>query len=170
MLLAAGHPALEYSVLVNDAKLICSSAMLLCLDRDHLLEFILGEILELPSEEGAAVLEIAADAFRKRLSRARSRMTEFMKSTCGLVDPQRPCRCGKLAACAVQEGRLDPKRLAWTVHPVRKETKQAHVDELDDITRAVAVFRGHPDYAAPAAVVDGLKKLIDGGHSGLLDS
>src|SRR5262249_6318418 len=49
---ASGHPPVEDPVLVNEAKLICTSAMLLCLDRDHRLAFILGEILELPSEEG----------------------------------------------------------------------------------------------------------------------
>jgi hypothetical protein len=167
--LASGHPPLEDVVLINEAKLICTSRMLLCLDRDHRLAFILGEILELPSEEGAAVLEIAGDAFRKRLSRARIRMTEFMKGTCGLVDPQRPCRCGKQAACAVQQGRIDPKRLHWAAHPVQIEMKQAHVDEVDGIARAVAVLRGHPSYAAPASLVDGLRKLIDGGRSGLLD-
>src|SRR5262249_17152564 len=164
--LASGHPPLEDPVLINEAKLICTSAMLLCLDRDHRLAFILGEILELPSEEGAAVLEIAADAFRKRLSRARTRMTEFMNSTCGLVDPQLPCRCSKQAARALAHGYLNPKRLLWTTHPIQNEMKQAHVNEVDDIERAVAVLRGHPSYAAPDSLVDGLKKLIDGGHSG----
>ena len=168
--LASGHPPLEDPVVVNEAKLICTSRMLLCLDRDHRLAFILGEILELSSKEGAAVLEIAADAFRKRLARARTRMTEFMKGTCGLVDPELPCRCGKQAACALQRGYIDPERLLWTVHPVQKEMRQAHVDEVDGIARAVAVLRGHPSYAAPASLVDGLKKLIDGSHSGLLDS
>lgn len=168
--LAADHPPLEDPVLVNEAKLICTSAMLLCLDRDHRLAFVLGEILELPTEEGAAVLEIAPDAFRKRLSRARTRMTEFMQSRCGLVDPQLPCRCGKQAACAVQYGYIDPKQLAWTAHPVQRQTKQAHVNEIDAITRAVAVLRGHPSYAAPASLVDGLKQFIDGGYSGLLRS
>ena len=38
------------------------------------------------SDEGAEILEISSDAFRKRLSRARDRMTEFMGKTCGLVD------------------------------------------------------------------------------------
>jgi RNA polymerase sigma factor (sigma-70 family) len=168
--LAAGHPPLEDPVLINEAKLRCTSGMLLCLDRDHRLAFILGEILELPSEEAAAVLEIAADAFRKRLSRARARMSEFMQSTCGLVDPKLPCRCGKQAACAVQRGYIDPNRLLWTAHPAQKEMKQAHVNEVDAIARGVAVLRSHPSYAAPASLIDGLKKLIEGGHSGLLDS
>jgi RNA polymerase sigma factor (sigma-70 family) len=168
--LDAGYPPIEDPVLVNEAKLICTSVMLLCLDRDHRLAFILGEILELPSEEGAAVLEIGADAFRKRLARARNRMAEFMKGTCGLVDPQLPCRCGKQAPCALRRGDLDPNRLLWTTHAVQKEMKQAHVDEVDGIARTIAVLRGHPSYAAPASLVDGLKKVIDGGHSGLLDN
>jgi RNA polymerase sigma factor (sigma-70 family) len=168
--LAAGIPPLEDPVLVNEAKLICTSGMLLCLDRDHRLAFILGEILELPGEEGAAVLEIAPEAFRKRLSRARTRMTEFTTSTCGLVDPQRPCRCGTQAACAVQRGYVNPERLTWSAHPVQKEMKQAHVNEIDGMERAVALLRGHPSYAAPDSLVDSLKKMIDGGYSGLLDS
>ena len=168
--LASDQPPLEDPLVVNEAKLICTSRMLLCLDRDHRLAFILGEILELPSKEGAAVLEIGADAFRKRLSRARTRMSEFTQSTCGLVDPRRPCRCSKQAACALQRGYIDPERLLWTTHPVQRVMKQAHVDEVDGIERAVAVLRGHPSYAAPDSLVDGLKKLIDGSQSGLLDN
>jgi RNA polymerase sigma factor (sigma-70 family) len=167
--LAAGLPPLEDTVLVNEAKLICTSRMLLCLDRDHRLAFILGEILELPTDEGAAVLEIGADAFRKRLSRARARMSEFTQATCGLVDPQRPCRCARQAACALDRGYLDPKRPIWTVLPLQQKSKQAHVDEVDGLERAVAVLRVHPSYAAPASLVDGIKKLIGGGESGLLN-
>lgn len=165
---ALRQPPSEDPVLINEAKLACTSAMLLCLDREHRLAFILGEILDLPSEEGAAVLEIAADAFRKRLSRARTRMADFMKGMCGLVDPQRPCRCNKRVACAIERGYVDPQRLLWTSHPILREMKQAHVDEVDDITRAVAVLRSHPSYAAPGSLVDGLKALIEGGRSGLL--
>ncbi|HEY2368500.1 MAG TPA: RNA polymerase sigma factor, partial [Polyangiaceae bacterium] len=59
---AADLPAVEEQALLQEAKLTCNARMLLCLDRDHRLAFILGEILDLSSEEGAEILEIASDA------------------------------------------------------------------------------------------------------------
>ena len=93
--LAAGDPAVDDQLIVHEAKLICTSTLLACLDRDHRLAYILGEIFELAGDEGAAILDIAPDAFRKRLSRARARMDEFMAKQCGLVNPASTCRCAK---------------------------------------------------------------------------
>ena len=55
---------------VNEVKLACAAGMLICLDRAHRLAYILGEVLELPGEDAAALLEISPVGFRKRLSRA----------------------------------------------------------------------------------------------------
>ncbi len=164
---AADLPPPEDQLLLNEAKLICTSAMLLCLDRDHRLAFILGEVLELPTEEGAAVLEISGDAFRKRLSRARSRVEGFTNDTCGLVNPERPCRCGKQVARAVAGGYVDPKRLTWATQQTRKG-KQTNVDEINQIMDAVALMRSTPTFAAPDAVVDGLRELIEDHKGNLL--
>jgi len=69
--------------------------MLLCLDRSHRLAYVLGEILELASEEAASILEVSAAAFRKRLSRAREEMEAFLQRQCGLAVPANRCRCAK---------------------------------------------------------------------------
>ena len=82
-------------MMVEEAKLGCTHGMLVCLDRDHRMAFILGEILELGSEEAADILEIEPAAYRKRLSRSREKMNEFMSGHCGLVNAARPCRCSK---------------------------------------------------------------------------
>jgi RNA polymerase sigma factor (sigma-70 family) len=166
--LASGEPPLEDRILVDEGKRICTSMMLVCLDRDHRLAFILGEILELPGEEGAAVLDIEPDAFRKRVSRARTRMAEFMKHNCGLVEDRRPCRCGKQAAKGVHVGFIDPKRLVWGSHAIRPEVERARVKAIDDISRAVAIFRSHPDYIAPDSVIAGLREVLAAGTSDLL--
>lgn len=158
--LAAGDAPLDDKLLVLEAKRICTSMMLICLDRDHRLAYILGEILELSSEDGAAVLEIEPDAFRKRVSRARTRVAEFMSASCGLVDEARACRCGKQAAHGVRVGLIDPTCLVWTSRAVHPEVQQARVDGIDHLLRAAAVFRGHPSYIAPDAVVAGLKQAL----------
>jgi RNA polymerase sigma factor (sigma-70 family) len=161
--LAAGDPAVDDQLLVREAKLICTSMMLACLDRDHRLAYILGEIFEFASEEGAAILEISSDAFRKRLSRARERMAEFMAAQCGLVNPSNACRCAKQAGHAVAVGHLDPKRLAWGPLGCRQR-----VADIDTVARAIEVFRSNPDFVAPEAVLAGIKHVLGAGSSDLL--
>ncbi len=65
---------------VNEVKLACAAGMLICLDRAHRLAYILGEVLEVPGEDAAAILEISPAGFRKRLSRAREQMEAFLRS------------------------------------------------------------------------------------------
>jgi len=151
--IAADLPAIEDQALVREAKLTCNARMLLCLDRDHRLAFILGEILDLSSEEGAEILEISSDAFRKRLSRARDRMEEFVSARCGLVNAEHPCRCGKVAALAVSAGKLT--QLRWATHAVNPRAK-----EIDQLVDAVALFRSNPDYAAPETLARGVRELL----------
>jgi RNA polymerase sigma factor (sigma-70 family) len=153
--IAADLPAIEDQALVREAKLTCNARMLLCLDRDHRLAYILGEILDLSSEEGAEILEISSDAFRKRLSRARERMDEFVTARCGLVDSKHPCRCGKVAALAVDVGKLSLTQLRWAHHAVNPRAK-----EIDQLVDAVALFRSNPDYAAPETLARGVRELL----------
>jgi RNA polymerase sigma factor (sigma-70 family) len=167
--LAAGDPAADDQLVVLEAKRICTSTMLACLDRDHRLAFILGEILELPGEEAAAVLEIEPDAYRKRVSRARTRMAEFMNKTCGLLNEASACRCAKQAGHAIAAGYLDPKRLTWACHPAEPATARARVDDINEIQRAVEVLRTHPSYVAPAGIVDGVREVLAATSSDLLD-
>jgi RNA polymerase sigma factor (sigma-70 family) len=151
---------LENQVLVTEAKLTCTSTMLTCLDRDHRLAYVLGEILELSSEEGAEALEISSDAFRKRLSRARDRMNEYMSKQCGLVNAARPCRCSKQAACAAKAGRLSLETAQWVTHPAHEGAPAQQLAELDELQRVAAIFKGHPNYASPESLVAGLKQLL----------
>jgi RNA polymerase sigma factor (sigma-70 family) len=166
---AAGDPPLEDQLLIKEAKLTCTGRMLTGLDRDHRLAFILGEVLELSSEEGADVLEIEPAAFRKRLSRARERMAAFTEASCGLVNPAQACRCSKQAQRLVRLGVFDRDKLCWTTHPARPaEGSPRQVEQLEGIERTLQLFRGHPDYAAPEALADELRRLIDADATGLL--
>ncbi len=165
--IASQHPPVEDTRLVAEAKMACTSRMLLCLDRDHRIAFILGEILELSGEEAAAVLEISAEAFRKRLSRARARMEAFTAEHCGIVDRSKPCRCAKQAANAIGLGLLDPSRPTWSVHPTL-EQQNAHVAEIDRIVQTVELMRSIPRFAAPDSLVDGLRELIEDRSGNLL--
>lgn len=73
-------------LLIEEVKIGCTHALLMCLDREHRFAYILGEIIDMDHREGAEILAITPAAFRKRLSRARSRIVSFMTSHCGLVE------------------------------------------------------------------------------------
>jgi RNA polymerase sigma factor (sigma-70 family) len=156
----ADMPALEDQFLVTEARLVCTTRMITALDRDHRLAFVLGEILELSSDEGAAALEITPEAFRKRLSRARERMGEFMAKRCGIFDPARPCRCGKQAACAVKAGYLSRESVKLAAIPVKTAHPMGDVAALNELEKVAAIVKSHPEYAGPESLISGLKTLL----------
>ncbi|HUJ60095.1 MAG TPA: RNA polymerase sigma factor [Kofleriaceae bacterium] len=166
--LTAGDPPADDKLLVREAKLICTTTMLACLDRDHRLAYILGEIFDLASDEGAAILEISPEAFRKRLSRARDRMSEFMGKQCGIVNAASACRCAKQAGHAVKAGYLDAKKLEWAALGCVKEGRPERVADLDTVGRAIEVFRSSPEFIAPESLVRGIQRALDAGSSDLL--
>lgn len=67
---AGGDP--ESAALTRELRLRCTEAMLLSLDRELRIAYVLGDILNLSGDEAAEVLEIDPAAYRKRLSRARA--------------------------------------------------------------------------------------------------
>lgn len=142
---AAGALAgVERALLLEEVRVGCTLGMLLCLGREERLTFILGEILELGHAEGAAILEIAPAAFRKRLSRARQRVIAFTRARCGLVEPDNPCRCHHRLGFALAAGRLDPQRLLHARHPGTARAFPGVLEQirrLDAAQRAVALYR-----------------------------
>src|SRR3989442_11407130 len=109
----APQAAEDMALLLEEVKIGCTHGMLACLDRPHRLAYILGEILEMEGEEAARVLAIRPAAFRKRLSRAREAIVAFTRAKCGLVSPERPCRCRRRVGHAVRLGRVDPRHLLF---------------------------------------------------------
>lgn len=85
--------SVETKILVEEARLGCITAMLMCLDRRQRLVFILGEVFGESNEAGAEVMDESAANFRQLLSRARRDLYQFMNGKCGLVNLANPCRC-----------------------------------------------------------------------------
>src|SRR2546422_7177017 len=54
----------DVRLVVDEARISCTTGMLLCLDRAQRLVYILGEILEVSDAVGAELLEISRDNFR----------------------------------------------------------------------------------------------------------
>jgi hypothetical protein len=83
----AGAPALpeaEANLFAAEIRLRCTQAMLLGLDREGRIAYLLADVMGLSGQEAAAVLELDPATYRKRLSRARARLYEFMRGRSGV--------------------------------------------------------------------------------------
>lgn len=147
-------------LLEEEVKIGCTQGMLLCLDREHRLAYILGEVFELDSAQAAIVADSTPETYRKRLQRSRQRIASFMHDHCGIVNPARPCRCRQRINTAIQTGRVDPAELRFATHPRRDPEVLRGVAAMDRLHAAAAVFRSHPDHESPAATVEALKGLL----------
>src|ERR1700730_5607729 len=126
--------------------------MLLCLDREQRLTFILGAIFEVSDTVAAEVLEITPDNFRQRLARARRDLRNFMNDKCGLVNQANTCRCAKKTRGFIQAGYVDPGNLLFVrerICEVQEAAPKVHqtINTLD--AKCAEIFRGHPFYKAP---------------------
>ena len=151
-------------LLLEEVKIGCTLAMLQCLDRDHRLAYILGEILELAHTQAAGVLETKPATFRKRLSRARASILTFMTGHCGLINPANACRCHRRVDTAKAHGCVDPSRLMFATSPqqaMRFPQVLVVIRKLEETKRAAALYQSHPEARVSADFVAWLKKLID---------
>lgn len=158
----ASRDAAERALLRREVKLACTQAMLMCLDRDHRIAYLLGEIFELSGAEAADCVDVPPATYRKRLSRARKRVHEFMAAHCSLVDGAAPCSCDRRIAPAVRAGRVDPDALLFAEHPVTgvdRAEAEAVVGAISQMCDGGAVMRSNPSYRAPARVTRGLRVL-----------
>jgi RNA polymerase sigma factor (sigma-70 family) len=153
--------SLEQSLLLEETQWRCTLGILLCLDREHRLAYILGEIVDVSSDEGAFIMETTPANYRKRLSRARERMRGFMNGHCGLVNPSNPCRCQRQLGYKLNHENLCSKE-AWLFasKPQLQSEVRTRMTELQALDRTVALYRSQPQYAAPDQLIQSIKQLL----------
>jgi len=125
----------DAGILEREVQLACTHAMLTCLDRDHRVAYILGEVFEIDSDEGGYICEVPAATYRKRLSRARRRVREFLIANCGLVSPTVACHCSKRVDVAVRLGRVDRHRLEFTNITTHANDEMVRFHDAADLLR-----------------------------------
>jgi RNA polymerase sigma factor (sigma-70 family) len=113
----------DVRLVVEEAKVGCLMAMLLCLDREHRMAFVLGELFEASDAVMAEVMDISSDNARQRLARARQQLQEFLSGRCGLLDENGTCRCARKTQGFIRQGIVDPARLRFT---------QVHLDKVKE--------------------------------------
>ncbi len=147
---------------VEEIRISCLQGLLLCLDREHRLAYLLADVFDVNGEQGAAILEITPAAFRKRLSRARGRIQDFLTRRCALINADNPCKCEQVAS-QMDTGRFDDKHMIFAKHPCRirhEESALNRIREMDELNQIAALYKRYPDFRAPAVFVENLRGLV----------
>lgn len=146
----------EQNLLVAEAKIGCSNAMLQCLNKEERLVYIIGEILEMTSMEGAEILDISPTNFRKKLSRIRKKLHTFMNHNCGIINKNNACRCRKKVDSAIKNGFIQPKNLLF----VQNIDAKRLVEKIEDIENEVSLFRTNLSMKVDGSLLDNIKQII----------
>ncbi|MFN3158577.1 MAG: RNA polymerase sigma factor [Rubinisphaera brasiliensis] len=156
----------DVPLLVEEAKVSCTTGMLLCLDRKQRLVFTLGEIFGASDAVGSEILEMSPANFRQNLSRARRDLYQFMHGQCGLVNPDNPCRCPKKTRGFIDEGHVDPAHLQFVPQHRQSvaEAAEGMARSLEDTVEKqyATIFREHP-FLEPKDQTNWLRLLLDTG-------
>lgn len=149
---------------IEEIRISCTAGMLLCLDREQRMIYILGEMFDIDHNLGAEILGISAGNFRIRLMRARQDLYSWMNERCGLVNKSNPCRCAKKTRAYIEAGYVDPNNLKFNVRHKKKsyelaQEKAASISNaLEDLNKTI--FQHHPlhEPLATTKIVDEIFK------------
>lgn len=148
----------EDAILHQQLKLMCSRALLHCLDGDHRIAFVLGEIVGLTAPECAEILDIEPPAFRKRLSRAREELSRFLHAECGVVNESAPCRCHRRLGRALAIGRVNRSDL--DVERGELVQLRRHIATVHEMRRVTEFYRDEPELHPKRDFVASVRELL----------
>ena len=120
----------DYQAQLNELRISCTMAMLLCLNLPHRMAYILGDILEMTHDEASTILSISKSNFRQQLSRARAKIVEFTNQSCGLINGCANCSCEKKLTGAINRQRVNPLKLS-----LEAESDSSYVKVKEDLSQ-----------------------------------
>lgn len=151
----------EKNILAEELKMSCTNVMLQCLDTESRCIFILGTMFKLDSRIAGEILEITPEAYRKRLSRIRKKMADFLSEYCGEYGGGR-CKCKNRLNYAIQSHRLNPLQLDYTTAaeiPIQTiiDVKNA-MEDIDDLSQDFSFCK---TYQSPERMKHLIQELLD---------
>jgi len=155
---------IDTNLLLDEVKTTCMFGMLLCLDREQRIVYILGGIFGVSDSVGSEILQISKANFRQKLSRARKDLYSFMHNKCGLIKKDNPCHCAKKTKAMVDSGYVNPANLRFYNNYLYKVEQASGVklkvlnNYLDN--ECQNLFVEHPFQKSPDFVLT-LRKIID---------
>lgn len=155
-------PSPDQAVLLNELRISCTMAMLLCLDLKHRIAYVLGDILELEHNEAALILEITPQNYRKRLSRARNEVVKFTSLKCGIANDNARCSCPARLPDAIKNGRVNAGNIAYATAdaPDYVDVLQ-QVNEVVDELKVFKLQNATPTFKPPEDLAAKIKAIVE---------
>ncbi len=88
----------------KETRFKCLHSITECLPHKQRIVFCLSVSMDLPRKTVANILKCSEGSVRTTLYRAYQRWGNFMKDKCGLISPNNPCRCVKVAQFSLDNG------------------------------------------------------------------
>lgn len=150
-----GNDAKEKKMLEEEVQRVCTLGMVQCLNEQSRIVFILGEVLEFNSIEGADLMNISSENFRQLLSRARKKITDFTYTYCGKTRIGASCSCDKAINRSIAKGLINADL-------PRAETAASAtlLNNLDGLLTKKAFFQQPPSKTVPAKIMEEIRKAI----------
>ncbi len=151
----------EKALLAEELKMSCTNVMLQCLDAESRCIFILGTMFKLDSRIAGDILGLTPEAYRKRLSRIRQKMADFLGQYCGEYGAGK-CKCIDRVNYAIQSHRINPKQLDFMTAaeiPVQTmlDVKNA-MEDADDLSQDFSFCR---PYRSPERTKTLIREFLD---------
>ncbi len=151
----------EKDLLAEELKMSCTNVMLQCLDTESRCIFILGTMFKVDSRIAGEMLEMTPEAYRKRLSRIRKKMADFLGTYCGEYGGGR-CRCKDRINYAIQSRRLNPLQLDYMAAgeisvQTMIDVKNA-MEDLDDLSQDFSFCKS---YKSPERMKHLIQEFLD---------
>lgn len=160
----------ERGILAEELKMSCTNVMLQCLDTESRCIFILGTMFKVDSRIAGDILGITPEAYRKRLSRIRKKMADFLGQYCGEYGSGR-CKCKDRVNYAIQNHRINPLQLDYmtaTEIPVKTmlDVKNA-MEDIDDLSQDFSFCK---PYQSPERTKHLIQEFLDSAQFSIIQN
>ena len=155
----------DYPVMLNELRISCTIAMLLCLKPTHRLSYILGDIFEMEHQEASLILEITKENFRKQLSRAREKVIDFVSENCGLVNNLAKCHCERKIIGAIDRERVQSDNIRFANVEFSYDEIKKNINETQNSLKVLAMQKSVTHYKCPIKFGEIIESLVVEGLS-----
>jgi len=151
----------QYKVLLNELRISCTMGMLLCLSPAYRMAYILGDIFDMEHNEASDILSISPANFRKQLSRARTKIVEFMSDSCGIVNNSAKCKCDKKLIGAINRNRVDANHIVFATKTQNfYDEMKTSLEKTQQDLKALALQKSINHYMCPIQLSDMIESLV----------
>lgn len=141
-------PELDHDLLEQELKLSCTNVMLQCLDPESRCIFILGTMFQADSRIAGDILDMTPENYRQKLSRARKKMSAFLKEYCGLTGGK--CACKRRIPYAAATHRIHLEAVEYSPLAVPNPDADEFVKQMEEIDDLSLLFSSLPTFRATA--------------------